>query len=105
MNKGIVMTRQRRSASAARSCLVVAVVVGAFAAALSQPAQAYVGPGLGLSSIGAILALLAAVFFAIVGFIWYPVKRLRQKRKGEKATPDSGEAPAQARAQGDAAGE
>lgn len=39
-------------------------------------AQAYIGPGAGVSAIGAALALLAAVFFAIVGFLWYPVKRL-----------------------------
>ena len=38
--------------------------------------MAYVGPGAGLSAIGAFLALVAGVFVAIVGFIWYPIKRL-----------------------------
>lgn len=37
---------------------------------------AYVGPGAGLSAIGAFLALVAGVFVAIAGFIWYPIKRL-----------------------------
>lgn len=55
--------------------------------ALSMPslAHAYIGPGAGISAIGAALALLAAVFFAIVGFVWYPVKRLMRKRKAAAA--------------------
>ncbi len=43
-------------------------------------AHAYIGPGAGISAIGAAFALVAAVFFAIVGFIWYPVKRLLRRR-------------------------
>ncbi|WP_193143388.1 MULTISPECIES: hypothetical protein [unclassified Meridianimarinicoccus] len=58
-------------------------------------AHAYIGPGAGVSAIGAALALVAAVFFAIVGFVWYPVKRLMRKRKAaaEQAsdTPPSAE--------------
>lgn len=40
------------------------------------PANAYVGPGLGLSAIGGALALLGATVLAIVGFVWYPLKRI-----------------------------
>lgn len=47
----------------------------------SGPAFAYVGPGAGLSVIGTVLALLAAIGLAIVGFVWYPVKRMRQKKR------------------------
>lgn len=54
-------------------------------AASAQPALAYIGPGAGISAIGAALALLAAVFFAIVGFVWYPVKRMMRKRKAAQA--------------------
>ena len=43
--------------------------------------HAYIGPGAGLSAIGAFLALVAAVVVAIVGFIWYPFKRIFRKRK------------------------
>ena len=60
------------------------------AAALTPSlAQAYIGPGAGVSAIGAALALLAAVFFAIVGFVWYPVKRLLRamRRKSDDTTP------------------
>lgn len=39
---------------------------------------AYLGPGGALSTIGSFLALLGAVLLALVGFLWYPLKRFRQ---------------------------
>jgi hypothetical protein len=59
-------------------------------AVLAAPAQAYIGPGAGLSAIGTILTLIAAVFLGVVGFVWYPVKRFLRGRKAgasENATP------------------
>ncbi len=47
-------------------------------------ALAYVGPGAGLSAIGSVLALIAALFLALVGFIWYPIKRLLRRNKHQK---------------------
>jgi hypothetical protein len=44
------------------------------------PAAAYIGPGAGLSAIGVVLAMVAALCLAVVGFVWYPVKRLLRKR-------------------------
>jgi len=44
-------------------------------------ALAYLGPGAGLSSIGGFLALIAGIFVAIFGFVWYPLKRLLRKKK------------------------
>ena len=44
-------------------------------------AHAYVGPGIGLGAIGAIIGVIASVFLAIVGFIWYPAKRFFSKKK------------------------
>lgn len=46
-----------------------------------QTALAYIGPGAGLSAIGTLVALVGAVLLAIVGFVWYPVKRLLRARK------------------------
>ncbi len=43
-------------------------------------ANAYVGPGAGISAIGSFVALIAAVLVAILGFVWYPVKRMLKKR-------------------------
>lgn len=55
-------------------------------------AQAYIGPGAGISAIGAALALIAAVFFAIVGFVWYPAKRLL-RRRNKAPRPDADATP------------
>ena len=44
---------------------------------------AYVGPGTGLSAIGALLACLAGIVVAILGFFWYPIKRLLGKKSEE----------------------
>lgn len=57
---------------------VMIVFVGACLAA--APAHAYIGPGGGMSAIGALLALVAGVLVAFFGFLWYPIKRLRAKR-------------------------
>lgn len=50
-------------------------------AASSLPAFlfAYIGPGSGLSAIGAFLACIAGIVVTVLGFIWYPIKRLLGK--------------------------
>ena len=54
-----------------------------FAALLAAfPAQAYIGPGAGLSAIGTAVAVVGAFLLLIVGFVWYPVKRFLRNRKG-----------------------
>ena len=45
-------------------------------------AEAYIGPGAGLSAIGALLAVVFGIIIAIFGFIWYPLKRVFRKFKG-----------------------
>ena len=45
------------------------------------PALAYVGPGAGISLIGLIVGLVAAVFLGIAGFLWFPIKRYLRSRK------------------------
>ena len=52
---------------------------------LPVAAQAYVGPGSGLGAIGALLAVLGTIFFAIVGIVWYPIKRLIRALKSKRA--------------------
>ena len=39
-------------------------------------ALAYGGPGSVISGLGAVLAALGAVLAALLGFVWYPLKRL-----------------------------
>lgn len=50
-------------------------------------AFAYVGPGSGITAVGAALALVGSIVLAIVGFIWYPLKRLLQSRRRTRETP------------------
>lgn len=58
--------------------------------ALMTPAQAYVGPGAGLGAIAATLALFAGLLLLIVGFLWYPLKRLlRRKKPASEARKDT----------------
>jgi len=51
----------------------------------ASAAHAYIGPGAGLSALGSVLALLGAAFLLIVGFVWYPLKRLSAWLKGKSA--------------------
>ena len=62
------------------------IILGALLIVLHpQAAEAYVGPGAGVSAIGAFLAVMVGIVVAIFGFIWYPVKRLIRKMKQRKA--------------------
>ena len=61
---------------AVRASVAIAIL------AVSPPVAAYVGPGAGLSALGSLFALLAAVVVAIFGFLWYPIKRLLVRRRG-----------------------
>ncbi len=56
--------------------------------ALADPALAYVGPGMGLGFIGSLLGMIAAVFVAIFGFIWYPIKRMVKNKRSAKTADD-----------------
>ena len=56
---------------------------------LSNPALAYIGPGAGLSAIGTFVAVIGAIFLLIVGFVWYPVKRVLRGRKATKDTAEN----------------
>jgi uncharacterized membrane protein len=51
-------------------------------------AEAYIGPGAGVSVLGTVAAFIGAVFFAIVGFVWYPIKRLLIAIRGMKRAKD-----------------
>ena len=70
--------------------IVCSLALAALLLALPQPAEAYIGPGAGLSAIGTVVALFGALLLAVVGFVWYPLKRLRRKLregKGAGGTP------------------
>lgn len=53
---------------------------------LPSVAHAYIGPGAGITAIGSLIALIGAAALALLGFVWYPIKRLRRSR-ASKAAP------------------
>lgn len=53
------------------------------------PALAYIGPGAGLSAIGSILAFLGVIALMILGFVWYPLKRLFRRIRGRAPVYES----------------
>jgi hypothetical protein len=69
----------------AAQSLVAGLVLGL---AIVRPAAAYIGPGAGLTAIGTMFAVVAVAFLAVVGFIWYPLKRLFRRRGATKSAAD-----------------
>tara|TARA_B100000035_G_C20682808_1_gene414750 strand:- start:347 stop:565 length:219 start_codon:yes stop_codon:yes gene_type:complete len=45
---------------------------------------AYLGPGVGGGVIAATLGIIVAIFAALFGLLWFPIKRLFKKRKEKK---------------------
>ncbi|MBZ0129354.1 MAG: hypothetical protein K8F59_09580 [Rhodobacteraceae bacterium] len=50
------------------------------AALAAMPAEAYVGPGLGLGAIGVLVGLVMTLFMALFAFVWMPLKRMFTRR-------------------------
>lgn len=60
------------------------------AASLSAaPAFAYVGPGAGLTAIGTMIAVIVAILLAVIGFVWYPLKRMLRKKRAAGSVDDT----------------
>lgn len=74
---------------------IVVTVVLAAVLLLPEPVSAYGGPGSIVTGIGALLAAVAAVVAALVGFFWFPLKRLMQKLRDGREDDDSDVAEAQ----------
>lgn len=62
-----------------------ALLAVALVAAVPSPAAAYLGPGGVISGVGALLALVAALFASLFGFLWFPLKRLARRVRGRAA--------------------
>ena len=59
----------------------IVLTVTALLLAMPQNTEAYIGPGAGVAAIGTVVAFIAAVFLAILAFIWYPIKRVLARIK------------------------
>ena len=49
-----------------------------------ETVYAYVGPGMSGGLIAATLGIVVAIFAAIIGILWFPLKRFFMKRKQKK---------------------
>jgi hypothetical protein len=76
---------RRQTFGAAALPSVLWVVMFSILSLYPATALAYVGPGAGLSAIGSLLAVIAAILAAILGFLWYPLKRILRKRRMRRA--------------------
>jgi len=74
-----------------RRNLTLAAGITSMLTVAPQIAYAYIGPGAGITAIGTVIALIGAVLLAIVGFVWYPVKRFRAKLKERKQAGAGGQ--------------
>lgn len=73
--------------------LRLVLLLGLLTLAVPDPASAYVGPGAGITVIGAALAVVAGVVLGLFGFVWYPLKRLMRvfsKKTATSASIDDG---------------
>ena len=51
---------------------------------LISSANAYIGPGLGLGTVGILIGILGSIIMALIAVLWYPFKRLLKKIKKKK---------------------
>jgi hypothetical protein len=56
---------------------------------IPESSYGYAGPGSIISGIGTLLAVVAAVAAAILGFIWFPLKRLFRKLRSSDDEQDA----------------
>tara|TARA_X000000368_G_scaffold327732_1_gene264787 strand:- start:35 stop:259 length:225 start_codon:yes stop_codon:yes gene_type:complete len=50
----------------------------------SNIAYAYIGPGMGGGVIAATIGIIVAIFAALFGLVWFPIKRFLKKNKEKK---------------------
>ena len=70
-----------RNLSFGLGCLLLALGLTA-----SGPALAYIGPGAGITMLGALWGVIVAVVLAIGAVLFWPIRALLRRRKGP-ATP------------------
>ena len=87
---GIFATAAKGTAAMILPIRIVVLALAAAGALLPGQAAAYVGPGAGLTAIGTAVAVIGAFLLLIVGFVWYPVKRLLRGRRSAGRDGDDG---------------
>ena len=62
--------------------VIVSSLVSIFG--LISSAYAYIGPGLGLGTVGILIGILGSIILALIAVLWYPFKRILKKIKKTK---------------------
>ena len=67
---------------------IINIVLGTLILVLlmSNSAEAYVGPGAGISVLGSLLSILATIFVAIGAILFWPVRKYLRRRKARLNT-------------------
>ena len=50
----------------------------------TNPAYAYIGPGMGAGAIATTFGILGSIILVIIGILYYPIKRILKKRMQSK---------------------
>ncbi len=60
-----------------------------FSAAFAHvsPAEAYIGPGVGIGTLGIIIGIIGSLLLAIFAVVFFPIRRLIRKIKSQKDIP------------------
>ena len=74
-----------------RNITIVRLMVAAFILGMTQTAAAYIGPGAGLSLVGALWGLLVAVCAAVAFIVMWPLRKAfaRRSRNRQPATDNA----------------
>lgn len=73
---------------------IVKAVLATTLLLLAAEADAYVGPGAGLSALGAVWGLIAAVGTAVVFVLLWPIRALLRRVRGRRPAEAQPQAPA-----------
>jgi hypothetical protein len=63
---------------------IIAAIAAAISMAYSIDAFAYLGPGLGVGALAAVLGVAGGILMLIVGVVWYPIKRVIRRFRERK---------------------
>lgn len=81
-----------RNLTSGLACLLLALGL----TALSTPALAYIGPGAGITMLGALWGVIVAVLLALGAVLFWPIRALLRRRKGPAAPATTAGAATQA---------
>lgn len=63
----------------------IALLIASFGASYAQESLAYIGPGAGITMLGALWAVILAILLALGGLVVWPLRAYFRKKKRSKA--------------------